>query len=99
MFKILVNYTKSNSFGSRLLHAHRTGSTSKRYVLEAETLGFIGVGKIAQAIILGLINKNILEAKKIFVSDVNFRLIDELRLKNPLFKVLSFRIIKLKKLF
>ena len=50
-------------------------------------MGFLGTGKIAQAIILGLIKKEKLKPEQIYVSDVNKEYLSYLRDKSPLFQV------------
>lgn len=50
-------------------------------------LGFIGVGKIAQAVILGLINKNIVKSEQIYVNDCNTRHLRYLQSQDRKFKV------------
>lgn len=50
-------------------------------------LGFIGTGKIAQAIIIGLIKQKKISPKQIYVSDTNLDCLSHLRERNPLFKV------------
>ena len=53
------------------------------------SLGFIGTGKIAQALILGLISKHKLRPEQIFASDSNLEYLDYLKNKSPLFQVLN----------
>ncbi len=50
-------------------------------------LGFLGTGKIAQALILGLLNRSILKADQIYVNDENKEYLMHLKEKNPLFQV------------
>jgi pyrroline-5-carboxylate reductase len=50
-------------------------------------MGFIGTGKIAQAIILGLIKKDKLQPEQIYVSDSNNNYLEYLKDKCPTFKV------------
>lgn len=50
-------------------------------------LGFIGTGKIAQAIISGLISKEQIKAHQIYASDSNASYLNFLRTKHPLFIV------------
>lgn len=52
-------------------------------------MGFLGTGKIAQAVILGLIKKEKLKPEQIYVSDSNQKYLNYLRNKNPLFKVIK----------
>jgi len=59
----------------------------KRKDFNFDKLGFIGTGKIAQAIIIGLIKQNKILPHQIFVSDTNLDGLDHLRQRNPLFKV------------
>ena len=50
-------------------------------------LGFLGTGKIAQALILGMLNKHILRPEQIYVNDENKEYLMHLKEKNPLFQV------------
>lgn len=50
-------------------------------------LGFLGTGRIAQAIILGLIDQNKVKAEQIFVSDANLDYLKYLRERCPKFRV------------
>jgi pyrroline-5-carboxylate reductase len=49
-------------------------------------LGIIGIGKIAQAIIFGLINKNKLKAHQIYASESNLNHFNYLKNKHPFFQ-------------
>lgn len=50
-------------------------------------LGFLGTGRIAQAIILGLIEQNKVKPEQIFVSDANLEYLSYLKEKCPKFRV------------
>jgi pyrroline-5-carboxylate reductase len=50
-------------------------------------MGFVGTGKIAQAIILGLIKKQKLKPEQIYVSDANKQYVHHLKEKHPVFQV------------
>jgi hypothetical protein len=50
-------------------------------------LGFIGFGKIAQAVILGLINKDIVKSEQIYVNDSNKLHLRYLQYQDKRFKV------------
>lgn len=50
-------------------------------------LGFLGTGRIAQAIILGLIDQNKVKPEQIFVSDANLEYLKYLRERCPKFQV------------
>ena len=50
-------------------------------------LGFLGTGKIAQALILGMLNKHILRPEQIYVNDENKEYLMHLKERNPLFQV------------
>ena len=50
-------------------------------------LGFIGTGKIAQAIMLGLIKKQKLKPNQIYASDSNLDYLEYLQFNRPIFKV------------
>jgi hypothetical protein len=65
---------------------HRTYSiTCSRF--SSNRIGFVGTGKIAQAIITGLIKKNIFKPEQIYVSDANTEYLKHLKEKSPLFQV------------
>jgi pyrroline-5-carboxylate reductase len=51
-------------------------------------LGFVGAGKIAQAIIQGLIKKEKLQPEQIYVSDANAEYVRFLKEKHPILKVI-----------
>jgi len=55
--------------------------------IKFDRLGFIGMGKIAQAIIIGLIKQKKITAQQIYVSDTTLDGLDHLRQRNPLFHV------------
>lgn len=57
---------------------------------ESFKLGIIGIGKIAQAIIFGLINKNKLKAHQIYASESNINHFNYLKNKHPFFQVKFF---------
>ncbi len=50
-------------------------------------IGFVGTGKIAQAIIAGLIKKELFKPEQIFVSDANLTYLNYLKEKSPMFQV------------
>ena len=50
-------------------------------------LGFLGTGRIAQALIIGLLNKEKLRPEQIYVNDENKEYLTRLREKTPLFQV------------
>jgi hypothetical protein len=54
---------------------------------ESFKLGFVGAGKIAQAIIQGLIKKDKLQPEQIYVSDANAEYVRFLKEKHPILKV------------
>lgn len=77
------------SFGSRKYSeiSKQVKKLENKKDFNFDKLGFIGTGKIAQAIIIGLIKQNKILPHQIFVSDTNLDGLDHLRQRNPLFKV------------
>ena len=57
--------------------------------LDKKVLAFVGGGKIAQAIIFGLIKQEKLRPEQIYVSDVNMH---QLRATSPIFTVIQWTI-------
>jgi pyrroline-5-carboxylate reductase len=76
-FKCVTLYelTKGRQMSSACLHAN--GNIR---------MGFVGTGKIAQAIILGLIKKEKLKPEQIYVSDANQQYVTHLKEKHPVFQ-------------
>jgi NADH/NAD ratio-sensing transcriptional regulator Rex len=63
-------------------------------------MGFVGTGKIAQAIILGIIKNQKLKPEQIYVSDANQQYVTMLKEKHPFFQVFYvFFIIKMSNLY
>ena len=67
--------------------------------IKFDRLGFIGMGKIAQAIIIGLIKQKKITSQQIYVSDTTLDGLEHLRQRNPLFHVKIIFIISIIKLF
>lgn len=61
--------------------------TVTRYNKKEMKLGFLGTGRIAQAIMIGLIRKNKLKPEQIYASDANRDYIKYLKEKCPTFRV------------
>jgi len=67
---------------------HSTLNSSDLRTNESFKLGFVGAGKIAQAIIQGLIKKEKLQPEQIYVSDANAEYVRFLKEKHPILKVI-----------
>ena len=76
-----INYAKL------ILQLHHRNISISCSRFSSNKIGFVGTGKIAQAIIAGLIKKDIFKPEQIYVSDANTEYLKYLKEKSILFKV------------
>ena len=77
---------RSNNQIQNIFRSISITTTSKQNNKDLK-LGFLGTGRIAQAIIVGLIKQNKIKAEQIYASDVNSEYFKYLKEKCPTFRV------------
>ena len=87
MYSRLIQTKTANKLVYRTINRDFSLSTSLNSAQNDLKLGFVGTGKIAQAIILGLIKKEKLAPEQIFVSDANLECLKYLKEKDSVFQV------------
>ncbi len=93
--RLVLNNIHYAKFIVQSKHRSISNSCSR---LSSNRIGFVGTGKIAQAIISGLIKKNIFKPEQIYVSDANKEYLKHLKEKSSLFQV-NFRFLVLNIIF
>lgn len=76
---------RSSNSGKNIIRSFSI--TSSQQKSKDFALGFLGIGRIAQAIIIGLIKQNKIKPEQIYASDVNSDYLKYLQEKCPTFRV------------
>ncbi len=74
-------------FRTCLSHQYRSFCLTSPYLNVKDNIGFIGTGKIAQALITGLVKRELFKPEQIYANDADLNYLKFLKEKSPLFQV------------